>query len=121
MINSYDGLTTAMEDHEWYGYARQLSQWQESTFGLPFAGDALTMAYRPLLVETPPPDWEATLTISGTLAFPAADPQAVFTLIQYQAAGGAVQDDQVSHSEEKPWWMCCPSSRPPSGQGDATG
>lgn len=103
LIYPYDGLTTAMEDHEWYGYARELGQVQTSTFGLPFAGDALMVAYRPLLVETPPHNWESTLAISGTLAFPAADPQGLFTLIQYLAAGGAVQDEQ-GHVilEEKP-------------------
>jgi hypothetical protein len=83
-----------MDDHEWFEYARQLSRLQNSIYGLPFAGDALMMAYRPLLVETPPRDWEMTATISGTLAFAAADPQALFTLLQYQAAGGAVQDEQ---------------------------
>jgi multiple sugar transport system substrate-binding protein len=94
LIYPFDGLTTAMDDHEWYEYARQLGQLQNSVYGLPFAGDALTMAYRPVLIETPPRDWEATTAISGTLAFPAADPQALFTLLQYQAAGGAVQNEQ---------------------------
>lgn len=94
LIYPYDGLTTAMDDHEWYEYAHQLGQLQNRTYGLPFAGDALTMVYRPLMVETPPGDWETTSTITGTLAYPAADSQALFTLLQYQAVGGAVQNEQ---------------------------
>lgn len=94
LVYPYDGLTTAMDDHEWFEYARQLSRLQNSIYGLPFAGDALMMAHRPLLDEPPPRDWEMTTTISGTLAFAAADPQALFTLLQYQAAGGVVQNEQ---------------------------
>jgi multiple sugar transport system substrate-binding protein len=94
LIYPFDGLTTAMDDHEWYEYARQLGRVQNSTYGLPFAGDALTMAYRPLMIETPPRDWDSTSAITGTLAFPAADPQALFTLVQYQSAGGVVQNEQ---------------------------
>jgi multiple sugar transport system substrate-binding protein len=94
LIYPFDGLTTAMDDHEWYGYARQFGRQQNSIYGLPFAGDALTMAYRPLMIETPPHDWDTTSAITGTLAFPAADPQALFTMVQYLAAGGAVQNEQ---------------------------
>jgi multiple sugar transport system substrate-binding protein len=101
LLYPFDGLTTAMDDHEWYEYTRRLGQLQDSVFGLPFAGDALAMAYRPLVIETPPFDWETTSAISGTLAFPAADPQALFTLTQYQANGGALQDEQGSITLEE--------------------
>ncbi len=93
-LRSYDGLTAILEEPDWYGYARQLSLLQESRFGLPFAGDALVMAYHPAAVAVPPRDWAETLSISATLVFPASDPAAVFTQVQYLAAGGQVQDDQ---------------------------
>lgn len=102
LIYPFDGLTTAMDDHDWYEYARQLGWLQNRIYGLPFAGDALTMAYRPLMVETPPVDWETTSVITGTLAFPAADPQALFTLVQYMASGGNIQNENgQSILEEK--------------------
>jgi ABC-type glycerol-3-phosphate transport system substrate-binding protein len=95
LLHPYDGLTAALDAPDWYDFARQLSRLQNSTFGLPFAGDALLLTYRPARIGRPPPaDWEATLAISQTLVFPAADSQALFTLTLYQASGGALQDPQ---------------------------
>jgi multiple sugar transport system substrate-binding protein len=94
LLHPFDGLTPAMDESDWYDYARQLSRLQNSTFGLPFAGDALLLAYYPSQVPKPPADWGSVLEMSTALAFPAADPQALFTLAQYQAAGGVVRDDQ---------------------------
>ncbi len=93
-LRPLDGLTSAMESPDWYDYAHELSRLQKSTFGLPFAGDALVMAYQPAQIAQPPQDWAQTLEISATLAFPASDPEALFTLAQYQAAGGRIQDEQ---------------------------
>jgi multiple sugar transport system substrate-binding protein len=94
LIYPFDGLTTVMEASDWYEYAHQLARLQESTFGLPFAGDAMLLAYRSSTLETLPQDWESALSLGSALIFPAADPQALYTLLQYQAAGGAIQDDQ---------------------------
>lgn len=94
LLHSFDGLTAAMEDPDWYEYARQLAQLQSSTYGLPFAGDALVLVYRPTAVSAPPADWKGMLEMGKPLVFPAADPQALFTLAMYQSAGGAVRDEQ---------------------------
>ncbi len=94
LLYPYGSLTTSLEEDTWYEYARQLAYLQNSTFGLPFAGDALLLVYRPVIVEQPPQDWDTAVAISGTLTFAAADPQAFFTLSLYQASGGAVQDEQ---------------------------
>ncbi len=93
-IRSLDGQTSLVGAPDWYPYARDLGRIQQSTFGLPLAGDALVMAYLPDAINQPPKDWAQTLAISATLAFPAADPSGLFTLAQYQAAGGRIQDDQ---------------------------
>jgi len=92
LLHPYDGLTTTLDDPDWYGFARQLSHLQNATFGIPFAGDALLMAYRPAAIAAPPSSWPDFLAITTTLAFPAADPQALFTLLQYQALGGPLLD-----------------------------
>jgi multiple sugar transport system substrate-binding protein len=94
LLHPFDGLTPAMDDSDWYDYARQLSRLQNSTFGLPFAGDALMLVYYTSQVPKPPADWNSVLGLTTPLAFPAADPQSLFTLAQYQAVGGAVRDDQ---------------------------
>ncbi len=94
LLHPFDGLTPAMDDSDWYDYARQLGRLQNSTFGLPFAGDALLLAYYTAQVPKPPADWDSVLQMTTPLAFPAADPQSLFTLAQYQAVGGVVRDDQ---------------------------
>lgn len=88
-----DNISAAAAADDWYAYAQGLGRIQDSTFGLPFAGDALVMLYRPAQIETPPGDWPAALELSQPIAFPAADPQALFTLLQYMASGGRVQDE----------------------------
>jgi multiple sugar transport system substrate-binding protein len=96
LLHPYDGLISTMDDLDWYDYARQLSHLQNSTFGIPFAGDALIMVYRPSILGDRPSDWAASLTTSAetsaSLSFPAADPQSLVTLTFYQSAGGTILD-----------------------------
>ena len=94
LIYPFDELTDSMSEDDWYDYARELSQLQNSLYGLPFAGDVQLLTYRPVSIESPPQDWEAALESPGPMAFPAADPLALFTLAQYQALGGEVLDEQ---------------------------
>lgn len=94
LLHPFDGLTNILDNPDWYDFARQLAHLQNSTFGLPLAGDALVLIYRPTVLETPPADWETTLTLEHPLAFSAADPQALFTLGLYQSANGVLVDEQ---------------------------
>jgi ABC-type glycerol-3-phosphate transport system substrate-binding protein len=94
LLRPYNTLTKALDDPDWYDYARQLSSIQESLYGLPFAGDVLALAYRPEVVPEPPKDWSIPPENSPPLVFPAADPQALFTLALYQSNEGAVLDNQ---------------------------
>ena len=82
-----------LDDPDWYDFARQLSYLQNATFGIPFAGDALIMAYRPEIIPEPPADWSASLALTTTLAFPAADPDAIYTFAQYQSLGASLLDE----------------------------
>jgi ABC-type glycerol-3-phosphate transport system substrate-binding protein len=90
LLHPFDGLTDLPEDSDWFPYARQIARIQNSTFGLPFAGDALALVgFRSPL----PVGW--TELPEGTLfIFPAADPRALFTLSLYLSAGGKLQDNQ---------------------------
>ncbi len=100
VLHAFDGLTTVMDDPDWYSYARQLAHTQNAVFGIPFAGDALLMVYRPAEVAAPPLTWDESLAITATLAFPAADPKALVTLLHYQSLGGSlVSEEQVTLDE----------------------
>jgi multiple sugar transport system substrate-binding protein len=75
LLVPFDNLSTAMEAPDWYDYARQLARLQNSTFGIPFAGDGLLMVYRPDQVGEPPRDWQGAQQMQLPLAFPVADPR----------------------------------------------
>ncbi|HEX2978929.1 MAG TPA: extracellular solute-binding protein [Anaerolineaceae bacterium] len=94
LLTPLDGLSDIPNDPDWYDYARQLALVQNSTFGVPFAGDALVLLYRPVAVSKPPLDWDTLLAQSGPLAFPAGDREALFTLAMYRAQGGEIEDAQ---------------------------
>ncbi len=95
LIYPLDGLSTAMDDSDWFPYARQLASLQDSLFGLPFAGDALVLLYRPSAIGDQPLDTWADLLGRGVpLIFQAGDQQAMLTLALYLSAGGSVQDAQ---------------------------
>jgi ABC-type glycerol-3-phosphate transport system substrate-binding protein len=84
----------ALSDGDWYPYAEQLAAVQGNPFGLPFAGDALVLLYRPERIPNPPQTWTDVLSHGEPLAFAAADPQASVTLDLYQSAGGELEDGQ---------------------------
>lgn len=94
LIVPLDGASNVIDESDWYDYARQLAMVQGTTFSLPFAGDALVLAYRPSRVVGPPTDWEAINRLGQPLAFAASDPQAMFVLSLYQSIDGTVEDAQ---------------------------
>jgi len=90
LLHPLDGLTTLLDDPDWYAYARQMAHIQNTTFGLPFAGDALALVgYRSPM----PTSWDE-LSDETLFVFPAADQRSLFTLSLYLSAGGTLQDDQ---------------------------
>jgi len=124
LLVPYDGLTAVLDDPDWYEFARQLSYLKNTTYGIPFAGDAMIMSYRSEIVPEPPVDWGASLAVTTTLSYPAADPNALFTLAQYQSLGAPIVDEneqpfldvifltqvfsyyqQASASELMPFWL----------------
>jgi ABC-type glycerol-3-phosphate transport system substrate-binding protein len=109
---------------DWFEYALESNLLSQNQYSLPFAGDTLSLVYRPEIVETPPDTWEALRQIQYPLLFPAASPQAAFTLTQYLAAGGVIEDSdgrpilnvesltavyifyqQASAGEQMPFWL----------------
>ncbi len=94
LVFPLDGVSMTIDETDWYNYARQLAMVQGTTFALPFAGDALVVAYRPAKVAVVPVDWPSTFRLAQPLAFPAGDPQSLFVLSLYQSVGGSVEDAQ---------------------------
>jgi len=92
LLHPLDGLTSLPEDSDWYPYARQMAHIQNSTFGLPFAGDALALVG----FRYPLPSAWIEVPEDTIFVFPAADPRALFTLSLYLSAGGTLQDSQGS-------------------------
>jgi ABC-type glycerol-3-phosphate transport system substrate-binding protein len=92
LLHSYDGLSSLVDDPNWFEYARQLAHLKTNTYGMPFAGDAMVMAYHPSMIGDPPNSLEASISLGEVLLFPATDPQALFTLCMYLATGGTLQD-----------------------------
>lgn len=93
MLYPYQPVGTVAINPGLYPYARELAHLGDGIYGLPFAGDALALVYRPELLPNPPAGWEDLPAGAGELLFPAADPQALFTLTRYQSRGGAVRDE----------------------------
>lgn len=94
LIFSMDGLTEIPDDPDWYGFSREMALIQGSTFGLPFAADALALVYRPEIVPDLPTTWTGLFEEQLVLAFPAEHDQALFPMSMYLAEGGALQDSQ---------------------------
>ena len=89
-LHPIDGLSVMLDDPDWYTYARDLGHVQNIGYGLPFAGDALVLAYRP--ENGGGPGWEEIFSNGIRLSFPAADPRGLFGLSLYASAGGKVLD-----------------------------
>jgi len=94
LIYPLDALSSQVDDPDWYDYAHQLAFIQGSAYGLPFAGDAQLLLYRPSKIPTAPVDWPGLFSQKLPLAFPAGDPQSMLTLNLYLSAGGSIKDPQ---------------------------
>lgn len=92
LLHPVDGLSTSLEDPNWYGYAKELAHIQNTGYGLPLAGDALVLVYYPELGTIV--SWEDVLASEGQLVFPAGDLQGLVGLSLYASAGGQVVDPQ---------------------------
>lgn len=92
VVHPLNGLSTELEDPDWYPYAREAGHVQDVTYGLPFAGDALAIAYHPSQFEAPPARWEELFVANKSLAFYAEDPDSLFLLSLYLATGSPLLD-----------------------------
>jgi len=94
LIHPIEGLTEALDEPGWYSYARQLAHVQNSAYGLPFAGDALLLAYDPDKYVNPPVSWDVILRRPGVLALLGDRPQILFLIGLYRSMNGGLLDTQ---------------------------
>ena len=94
LIFPMDELTSLIDEPDWYNYAKEMALIQGSTFGAPFAGDALLLIYRPAKIGAVPVDWQDILSRGQPLVFPANETNSLVTLALYLSAGGNIVDSQ---------------------------
>ncbi|MBN1267044.1 MAG: extracellular solute-binding protein [Anaerolineales bacterium] len=94
LIYSMDGIYEAPSGPDWYSFAVD-SAWIENSFlSLPFGAEAQAFVYRRDRYTTIPNGWSEILNGAAPLLFPSADPEAVFTIAMYQAAGGQLRAEE---------------------------
>ena len=91
LLHPMDGLSSILDDPNWYAYARELGYIQNIGYGLPFAGDALVMLDR---LEIEINTWDNIFSSEESLVFPVSDPQALVALSLYVSAGGKLINEQ---------------------------
>lgn len=95
IIFPYNGLTTVLDETDWFPFARELASFKDDIYGLPVSGDALVLAMHAKKPATQSPTWDDIQKVGNTVLFAAADPQATVTLALYRSAGGTTQDLQL--------------------------
>lgn len=94
LINPFDMYSSEIDDQDWYDYAQRLTVIGGSSYGLPFAGDAMVMVYRPSIVGDPPETWNDLIRRGEAISLPAADPQSLLTFALYLSSGGDLESIQ---------------------------
>ncbi len=92
LLHPMDGLSTTLDDPDWYDYARQLGHIQNTGYGLPFAGDALVLVYRSEVERIN--SWNDILASENPLVFAVGDPKALVGLALYVSASGELLNAQ---------------------------
>ena len=97
VLHPIDGLSTLLDDPDWFPYARPLAHIQNSAYGLPFSANLFGLAYRPdpELEDAPElPTLESLIAQESPIIFPADNPQAELSFCLYMATGIALLDEQ---------------------------
>jgi len=87
-IIPYPGPLPPPEPGAWYGFALDSATVGDTRYGVPSAGQAEVLVYDTGAYGRTPGDWAAMVGGPAPFLFPAADPQAAFTLAEYLSAGG---------------------------------
>jgi len=94
LLHPIDGFTTILHNPDWYAFAREMGHVQNTSFGLPFAADAMAIVYRPAVFEGTPSSWISIFASGNQMVFPASDPKAYLSLSLYLSTNDQLIDAQ---------------------------
>ena len=94
VLHPIDGLSTLLDDPDWFPYARTLAHIQNSAYGLPFSADLFGLAYRPAEDAPELPTIENLLEQESQILFAADDPRAQLSFCLSTIAGNPLRDEQ---------------------------
>ncbi len=93
ILHPIDGLTTLLDDPDWFPYARPLAHIQNSTYGLPFAANLLGLLQQSVEVEPLIITTEDTPEEISQIIFPADNAQSELAFCLYTANGNTLRDE----------------------------
>ena len=94
LVLPIEGVSTTIDEDDWYEFAQEMGIVGGTAYGLPFAADALALVYRDASLTSSQPDWNDLIVQFDSLVFPANDATILSTLALYLSAGGSVRDPQ---------------------------
>ncbi len=100
VLQANAALGIELNSEDWYPFAKQMVSLDGLTYGLPFAGDALVLAYRSTAVAQAPATWQQLLAARKPMGFAAADPQAQFALAQLLSLQSSQDEIDFTIAEE---------------------
>ncbi len=86
----------------WYDFGLEATVIEGKHYGLPIASDTTLLAYRSDLYSAPPLTWQGLLNSSQAFLFPGGDERAGFTMAQYLALDGELQDSEGRTALQSP-------------------
>ncbi|MCL5428754.1 MAG: extracellular solute-binding protein [Chloroflexi bacterium] len=101
VLHPMAGLTTEQNSEDWYPFAQQMITVEGQAFALPFAADALVVAYRPTAINGVPANWSALLEARRPLGLAVADPWAQFSFVELSALQSSEESTKFSYSQDE--------------------
>lgn len=87
----------------YFPYANAMTMVRGTRYGVPFAGDALCLAYKPNEVAYPHTKWRELVQVNVKVtAFPASDPQGLMETLLYMSLGGDFGGDETRVNLDEP-------------------
>jgi len=94
LVYPMETTSSAIDESDWYEFAKEMGILQGTVYGLPFASNILGLVYRGEIFNTDQPTWNEVFSTIQALDFPGGDPEALLSLSLYLSTGGALQDHQ---------------------------
>jgi len=92
IILPVESLSSAIDESDWFPFAKEMGIIQGETYGLPFAADAVGLVTKENVIGSKYLPLIEARRRMGTTAFAAGDSNSVLPFILYQSGGGHVED-----------------------------